>query len=372
MKYIFVIFTFAALFSATYAHAATEPEISQAAQLAGEYIVRMTGEEGKYVYEFDPATGEDLGGYNILRHGGTIYALLEWYKVSGDGEALMAAQRAIAYLFERVIPCPNMEDALCVIERNEIKLGGNGLALLALATYEQATGDDQYRETAEQLAEWIVGVQNEAGDFTIHKMDMEGRPDDFRSEYYPGEAMYGLMRLYELDQNETWLEAVQQGSTHIIASRKDTYFKNLPADHWLLYALNELHKVDPDERYALFAERTAWQIILSQVRAGVARPEFTGGFYDPPRGAPTATRMEGLHAAHAMFERTNRTYTQQATQNSLALGIDFLVRLQLSDKRINSYSFVPESLGGVPATFDDHSVRIDYVQHALSAFIGND
>ena len=56
------------------------------------------------------------------------------------------------------------------------------------------------------LARWMRDTQDKQGEFAIHKMDFAtGNTLPFKSLYYPGEALFSLLRLYEIDQNPDWL-----------------------------------------------------------------------------------------------------------------------------------------------------------------------
>ena len=59
---------------------------------------------------------------------------------TGDAEYLAAAEKGLGYLRRHIIDCPTAPTAACVLEDDEIKLGGNGLALLALSKYMAVTG----------------------------------------------------------------------------------------------------------------------------------------------------------------------------------------------------------------------------------------
>ena len=74
---------------------------------------------------------------------------------------------------------------------------------------------------------------------------LPGKASDFISDYYPGEALYALMKLYRSDGNRRWLEAARRGVDWIIQVRDaDKSIGQLTHDHWLMYALRELYAVE--------------------------------------------------------------------------------------------------------------------------------
>lgn len=349
---------------------ATEQERHERAVLGATYLAASVGTDGKFVYRYDPKLDEELGGYNILRHAGSIYSMLEVYEVTEDEELLDAIERALTYLAAAAKECPDTPNAMCIVEDDVTKLGGNGLALLAFAKYELVVGNDHYHTLAEELAAWILATQ-EKGEFTKHKMQAaSGEVEPFTSLYYPGEAMYGLMTLYAITGDKKLLTAVQEGSQFLIDSRKKLYVVDLPHDHWFLYALNELHKVDPQEKWVKEVKRLSWAIMLEQHKDRQNVPhEYVGGWGNPPRVATVATRVEGLRAACEVTARANESVTRNAVSQAIDGGAAFLMRLQFTDDRILKLNLSPRARGGFPLQEDTYEIRNDFVQHAVSALM---
>jgi uncharacterized protein YyaL (SSP411 family) len=298
--------------------------------------------------------------------------MLELYEVTRDEAVRTAAERALAFLAAQAKKCPTVPDAQCIVEAGEIKLGGNGLAILAIAKHAQVTGSEQYVGLASELARFVTSTQSAEGQFTIHKMDIDGSVDDFVSGYYPGEAIFGLARLYEQDGNEAWITAAHRGALWLIEVRdggKD--ISELDHDHWLLYALNELHAHNGDERYLIHARKITDAIVSLQHRE--LQNEYkawNGGYYNPPRSTPTATRSEGLGAAIELFMRAGDGEFEAKARDALARGLAFELRTQLTPEKITSLGAESAGLGGFHESLGEYGVRIDYVQHNISALLG--
>lgn len=109
-------------------------ELLSAAVRAGQYLTRSAGPDGKFVYIYRAKTDKVAKKYNIIRHSGTVYSMLELYEVTGDEELLKAAERAVRYLLKWVYPCQTKKGtAACIVEEGYVKLGGNALSAVALA-----------------------------------------------------------------------------------------------------------------------------------------------------------------------------------------------------------------------------------------------
>ena len=343
----------------------------QAAVLGGRYLARGVGSDGRFVYTYRPRTDDAPAVYNILRHAGTVFAMMELYEVTKDAKLLAAAERAIRYLLRSVRPCPTDRRAAWVVEKGAVKLGGNALAILALAKHAEAAGKRTHLTVMRKLARWIVSVQQPNGRFAVHKLVVSsGKASAFRSEYYPGEAIFALLRLHRIDPQDTWLDAAERNARYLITVRdRGLPDAKLPTDHWLLYALNELHRLRPKALYLDHARRISLAVCGRQIRKH-ERQDLVGG-YDPraPRCTPAATRTEGLAAAWMLLRDFGRPADARTVKQAVRLGIRFQLQMQY---RPESAMFFPDParcIGGFRHSYGSPPIRIDAVQHNISALL---
>ncbi|NJN67298.1 MAG: hypothetical protein HC884_11600 [Chloroflexaceae bacterium] len=347
-------------------------DLVQAAVQGGDYLVRSVGTDGRFRYSYEPQTGRVRAQYNILRHAGTVSAMLEVYEMTGDAAVLTAVRRAVGYLVRSVQSCATAAGELpCVVEDGSTKLGGNALAVVALARYVEATGDETVRPLITGLGQWIRANQGADGAFLVHKQSFpDGAVEDFVSEYYPGEALLALVRLSALDGDEHWLDAAEAGSQFLIEGRDGGVAdEDLPHDHWLLYALHELYRVRSDPRYLEHARRIAGAIVRSQNHSPVY-PDWWGSFYDPPRSTPTATRMEGVCAAALLSRKVGASREEmERLRAALWAGAAFQLQTQFRPETVMYLSDPQSALGGFHHSLTDFEIRIDYVQHNISSLL---
>lgn len=344
----------------------------RSAKAGGDYLVNHMYDDGSFVYEYDPIEQEESNSYNILRHAGTTYSLLELYEATKDKKYLNSAERALVYLNEQIIPCPNIPNASCVEEGDEIKLGGNALAVLAFAKYIDLTDSTDYLPQARGLARFMTSTQEADGEFAVHKIDgSDGSLDDFESGYYPGEAIFALTRLYEIDPNPVWIESAHKAAHWLIEVRDaGVATDDLNHDHWLLYGLNELYENRPDEAYLTHARRITDSIVALQHNGQThEKADWNGGYYTPPRSTPTATRSEGLGAAYLLFTRAgDKTYATIA-KDVMERGLEFQLRTQFSGRQLAQLGGDTKATGGFHESLTEYGIRIDYVQHNISALL---
>ncbi len=342
------------------------------ARAGGDYLLRHQGEDGNFNYIYEPKK-ETLGdGYNLLRHAGTCYALAQLYRATHDERTLQGARRGIEALLERAAP-PKAEHAEAGFEAivspgREAKLGGAALAILAIVEHQLASDDETFMPRAELLARFLLHQQEDTGRFLSKYFYGEPDPEPFESIYYPGEAILALARLYRLDPRREWLDAATGGAEWLITVRDgDKKTADLPHDHWLLMGLDELHELTGKELYAQHAKRIAEAIVNAQ-RTRADRLDWIGSFYDPPRSTPTATRAEGLVAMHRLARRIGDD--SQPTLQALLRMATFQRRCQLAPENALYLPRPDRALGGFKRSLENWQVRIDYVQHNLSALLG--
>ncbi len=342
-----------------------------AANLGGDYLVRHINEDGSFVYKYDPEEDEVLSGYNMLRHAGTTYSLIELFEVTGESLHISTAEKALQYLRDSTDKCPApFESMNCVYDGEKAKLGGNALAVLAFVEYAKVTGNEEYIDDAISLAKWIKAVQTDEGEFSVHILYRDGTVDDHVSEYYPGEAIYALACLYDLTKDKQWFNVAESATDWLIDVRDETKTsKDISHDHWLLYGLNELYTHNQSTKYVNHAKKIVDGIVELQHGDDVSS-EWFGGYYKPPRSTPTATRSEGLVAAYDIFNDANEHEYVDKVYTSIENGIMFELNTFIDGPTARSYPSPMKAVGGFRESLESSIIRIDYVQHNISAMLG--
>ena len=346
-------------------------ELLESLTIAGNYLVNATNDDGSFVYEYNASHNWESSSYNILRHAGTIYSMLQLYISIKDEQLLSASERAIEYLLSFSVEYDN---ATCIAYKDEIKLGGNALAIIALAEHAKATGDNKNLLTMQNLAKYIKQSQKESGEFISKRFYSTGEVSDFVSQYYPGEALLSLCRLYSLDYNETWLDLAEKGAQYLINVRDAGVSTNdLIHDHWLLMALNELYRYRESELYLNHSMRIAESIIYKQ-RDGVNReaehPDWLGSYYTPPGSTSTAARSEGLIAAYHLAVDFGDNDTASRILDAIKLGVEFQFRTQFTSDNVEDLPDPQRAIGGFHESLNCYDIRIDYVQHNICSILG--
>jgi Domain of Unknown Function with PDB structure (DUF3857)/Transglutaminase-like superfamily len=356
-------------------------EVSRAIALATGYLEHACGPDGRFAYKVDVRSGRESSSYDIIRHAGAMYALAMVNRSHPDPEAAAALIRAAKFLRENYIgpgPRPGHQVVWSqpVVELSKdqppkprerhAELGGTGLGLVALAAAREVDPNSVPLDQLQALGRFALFLQRDDGSF-VHKYRAESGPvPNWESLYYPGEAALGFIALYEADHSREWLMAAGKGLSYLAKSRAG--LATVPADHWALIATAKLLPYCEDRGCGVSQEELVRHAV--QVCESILRDQFKGsaavaldGAFDSTGGtAAAATRLEGLLAA---LEFVPKGELRDRIEAASGRGIAFLLRAQVVSGREE---------GGMPGStltrvLDSAQIRIDYVQHALCAWL---
>ena len=185
-------------------------QVDRSIHLFATYLSAQIKSDGSFEYRrhIDPAV-TPTRRYNMLRHAGAIYALADYLRFFRDKERLSEIGRAVEYLLEvSVAKVGDRDDMLAVWSDPEVtgsgkpltaKLGGTGLALVAMISCRSVKCTELDDEVLRRLGRFILFMQRDDGSFFSKYTPSEGgKQGDWVSLYYPGEAALGLVMLFEI------------------------------------------------------------------------------------------------------------------------------------------------------------------------------
>lgn len=307
-------------------------------------LASLVKKKGRFQYRYDAATGERLGGYNILRHCGAVWSMAEAASErQSPGKLVSSCRMALDYLFREYLCHTGTTDIRCVVEKNMVKLGGNGLAILALLACYRQSPDKALLAAAGDLGRYILGQMRRDKDFHHKRSFPDGELQEFRSGYYTGEALFGLACLHEATGERIWLDTALE-SELALASRD---YGVEEQSHWCLYAIDKMHLFEPLPELYEHGRRIVEHII-----------EYPA-YRDRNQSTPTACRSEGMLAFLRMARRTD-IGADIAFRERCLEEVGENLRLQLQFRRPDGAFVQGEGKS---------RVRIDFIQHNLSSFL---
>ena len=329
--------------------------VEQLLDHAGSFLVDQILCDGSFVYGMYPRFDNEIDNYNIMRHTGTLWSLVCRYRMQPSPELKAIIDSAFDYTLTQIIYDADGNAYLYEAKSDEIKLGGNGIAIVAMTEYMDVLESDKYVDLCRSLGGGILTMLDQQtgefwhvlnGDFT--------RKEAYRTVYYDGEATFGLCRLYSLTGEQKWLDAAVSAVDHFIAADYTQY-----KDHWVAYAMNEITKSIPDNpEYYAFALRNA-QVNLETIR---------------DRDTTYHTYLELLMSTFELYDRM-----QQMGIPTDGLDIEELLNTIYirADRQLDGYFFPEyamymENPQRVLYTFmvrhDGYRIRIDDVQHNIGGY----
>jgi hypothetical protein len=365
---------------------ATAAALREASARGGAYLARAIDDRGRFTYLFEAKEARSEGGFNLLRHAGTLWAMFQVYRDSGDPAVRAAAERGLAHLGrEYAWRDPRVPDAIFLREGAEgrpktgdVKLGACGLGILAYVEAEKAgiVLSPEDRALLVGLGRGILAMQKEDGELTSYYATLDRPANPRRSVYYPGEAILGLAELYKRDGDKVWLDAAQRAADFQIQRRwkRAGIEVNIPPDAWLTQALEQLWLATKEDRYKSYAYQLGDELLTMTFPVnGRVPPDLRGATFTGERiqrVTPTSSRNEAVVAAarlaHAAGdEERSRRYLEAARAAAW-----FGVSQQFRPESVHFVRAPDAAIGAIREANNDNSVRIDGVQHAVSGFLG--
>jgi hypothetical protein len=318
------------------------------------HLARLIQHNGRFIYAHEAgditATHD---GYNLLRHCGTLWfmarAVNELADPAMDPELIKALALSASYIGNKMKPTPwaaTDRPSLALVGNGAVKLGGLGLALLALAEamkiktlqplLDQAlpfgTG-----ETITRLRQYALDEID--GDDFHHKRDFAtGKLLRFRSDYYTGEAIFGLL---------TTGPAPDELIRVITALMRRGYGWS-EQSHWMAYAACEaIERSVVSEALGAAYLTGLIEAILGDV-----------GYRQRRQSTPIACRTEAL----------GRALLLSITRLGL-LSAELLARMRTHTTENLAMQLDWYANGQFWKGDDDRKVQIDYIQHNATAFL---
>ena len=331
----------------------------QLVKTGAQFLYSQLKEDGAFVYGIYPVYDKIIENYNILRHISTLWSMVVQYRLSQDQTVLPHVRRAFDYAFKNYVDDFDSETSFLVERKaNEIKLGGNAVAILALTDYMDATGSDEYRALCVRFGNGILKMFDAGTGKFVHVLNAKTYQVSaaYRTVYYDGEATFALTRLYSLTGDAKWLEAAERSVKHFIEADYTVH-----RDHWVAYALNEITQYLPKEEYFSFALKNA-DVNLNEI------------YY---RVTTYHTYFELLMST---FETYDRIVKNGYQVNYLAkFNKEFFFRSidRRADYMLNGFTYpefimyfkVPSHIrGAFFVRHDGYRVRIDDVQHNIGGY----
>jgi hypothetical protein len=348
------------------------------ARAGGDWLCRANRPDGRFNYGCLPALiNSKLEGDHYLRQAGAAFAVARAAHYFGDERMTAVARQAVLTLLadteqEKVLRHTTWPSL--VVNR----LGAAGL--LVLAINELPAPADELLEQSEQMCAFIRLAQQADGSmsFTDGAADQGEVHDPDGIHYYPGEALYALMRSQQ-HRPEAWKTDVVRKALAFYRPWWQKH-RSMAFVPWQTAAYAEAYLLTGDKEFAEFVfEMNDWICTLQYAQLDPRHPLWVGGFMGYVDGKPSEERpqigstaySEGLAEACRVARKAGDVGRYQRYGLALERSLQFAMTLQYSEGNTQHFSdwYRPRLLGGFHASDQDGNLRIDYTQHAIAALL---
>lgn len=322
---------------------------------ASAFLERQIQEDGSFVYGIYPRFDNEIENYNIVRHASTLWSLICRYRLIPDDKLKEKIERTIDFMMKSIIYDSEGRAYLYEEKSDEIKLGGCGVAIVALTEYMEVFQSKKYEQVSRALGEGILSMMDQSTGTYYHVLNGDfTRKEEMRTVYYDGEATFALCRLYSLTGDMMWLDAAKSAVNHFIEANYAQY-----KDHWVAYSMNEITKhIQDNPDYYAFALKNAQDNL--QVIAD--------------RDTTYHTYLELLMASFEVYDRMqeNNITVKDFDLRALLDTINIRVNQQLNGYFYPEYAMYMKNPQRILNTFmvrhDGYRIRIDDVQHNIGGY----
>ncbi len=356
------------------------------AKAAGAFITRASQPDGTFAYLYRPYTHTFVpAAYNLTRHAGTAYSLAMLEGLTYTQELGAVTDRALLWMANRVArPCGGDRQTACVAEgdapNRKANLGTNALYLVALTERLALRPDPNFQGLARDLLSFVRSMQKPNGDF-FHNFDVSTQrilQDDAPQMFCSEEAALALVKAGIYFKQKATLQAAERALDHLTTTKYDYFLGRFTfgIDTWTcmaadaafasdLQGLKKPSYLDFCLGYADFLQR------LQFVPGQSSGLDFDGHFGFSNILIPQAPAAAGFAEALGAVRSLARAHgvPTPVLDAQVSLAIHALARDQIRADNNHQVLNPMFAEGGIRRSLVESEIRIDFVQHALSAFV---
>ena len=237
-------------------------------------------------------------------------------------------------------------------------------AFLMLALLEQKEYPNRDK-IMKDMAEAILKQQRENGSFNTD-FEKEMAEDDLGNDYYPGEAMLSLMRLYNETGEEKYKQSVEKAFLYYREywrAKKNTAF--IP---WHTQTYKLLFEETGNKELTDFVfEMNDW-VVANYQKFSSPYSDYVGGFGKNPTNS-TASYLEGLADAYYLAKKVGDQEHILKYAEACKYAARFVLQTQFKEGDVFYLSNPQRALGGFKQSPINISQRNDYTQHSTLSLI---
>jgi hypothetical protein len=321
------------------------------------FINNINNRTERLQYMYYPSSDKYSSSNNYVRQLATLWSITKLKDFFQDSSFDNLIKETLNYYLDYSV-C--IEDYSFIMISNEAKLAYNAFLILSLLHIPDYPDNKKWLTS---LSKGIISLQNIDGSFNTYFVSDRNTGID----YYPGEAMLALMKLYNKTGDRTCLDSVYKAfyyyreywrnnkNTAFIPWHTQTYF--------LLY--NEMK--NPEIKDFIF-EMNDWLIDNYQIQSDIYIDKIGGFPKSNPRNS-TSSYLEGIADAYLLARNIDDNFHLIKYRDAIRLGVRFILLTQYTEDNAFYIGNQKRALGGFRHSLISNTQRIDYTQHAIMALM---
>ena len=329
--------------------------VDKLATLHVKYLIRQQEADGSLYFCYEPFQDRLHQGISAPRLAHGAWVLARACNVFCAPELDDARDKII----DRHLNVVRQTEDGCWLEGGDQPASVSEISFLLLALCE-TLDRDRARGLAASLASTLWSTVSAHGRIRTHRAP--GDADDAYQDYFPGQVLLALAVAHRsgiADLRESTLDGAFKYYRH-----RFRYRRNFGQVSWLMQAFGVWWEVTRKADFADFVFEVGDWILQYQ-------QETTGAFIndhqpDTP-GYTTALYLEGIALGAKLARSLNDDQRQRRYLESLNRGFGFVERLTIQQRDSALLPNAEFAIGGLRQSVYASEVRVDFVQHSLSA-----
>jgi len=332
--------------------------VARHAAIHARYLVKHLRHDGSFHLTYEPFQDSVSEQIDLPRVAHGAWVLARAYKILGGDDLKNAADRVIQFLLNRV-----SHDGESIWLTNDDETSSiSELSFLLLALSNLPANDSRRAEIDQMAASLWSCVELPQGRISTHR-EAKSSSEVFQ-DYFPGQALLALAQAAEQIPSRIDEEKLHRSFQYY--RHRFRYRRHFGQVSWLMQAFSRWWGVTGDSSFAdLVFEIADWLLGYQQEKTGA----FINDHQPDTPGFTTALYLEGIAAAKNLADSLKDDERFQNYSHSFAQGSSFLDRLIIQERDRFILPNLDLALGGLRQSLHYSAVRIDFVQHSLSAIL---
>lgn len=331
--------------------------IRDTAEQAVRYLIRQQHSDGSFCQSYHPFQHRYDRVTSIQRIAHAAWSLARAYKVLGIEHASSSARLTI----ENLIRALELNEHECWLEADE-PASTSELSFLLLALCEFAD-ESNLRTLASAIASTLWDRIDIHGRVATHRSLAFSSFEPYQ-DYYPGQLLLALAKAVTCELTNADSEKLQRAFRFY--RHRFRYKRAFGQVSWLMQAFSAWWRITCDQELSRFVFEVGLWIREYQHRNTGA---FMNDHQSDTPGYTTAIYLEGLAAALAVSSESRDPENWHVYWDSSRRALEFLDRLIIQERDSSVLPNAAAAEGGVRASLYRSEIRVDFVQHLLSALL---